>query len=517
MALIVHDPMKNLIRKFISTTNLTEIVICLGLIALSLGHLAKNQADYDLWGYLAFGRLYWNSGSFPYHDIFSYLPTKDLWVYHEWLTGVLFFPIYKALGAFGLQLLKFLLGIVSLGSIYSAAKKQGAKPIAIGLALYLALYIIPFGYSPVRAQLFTYFFFALNLYILENYRITKRWRSLWWLVLIQLLWCNLHGGFVAGIGLLFLYMVGEAASGREYKPYCKVLPFAILVTLINPYGIKYWTYLVKAITMPRPEIVEWQSVFSCIKGDRYFWDSIFFISLVCLSLTFTVCYRRRRHLTSIFLLLGTAYMGFKSIRHIVFFGLVFVTYMPLYFNICWDKFSYRIKNLRKLIVVILISLFLIDSLAFFSSKFIMGSPFDLKTRSKDQTDGKISASYYPIGAINYMRKHNLKGNILAAFDWGEFIICHFFPDCLVALDGRYETVYPHEISEEYFDFLYGRDGWLKFLNDYPHDIILLKSNSGIAQLLRIHPSWIERYRDSGSVIFISDSMLSDIKFSQAGE
>ena len=62
-----------------------------------IGVFINIVADPDLWGYLAFGRLFWESGYFPFHDVFSYIPTKEIWVYHEWLTGVLFFPIVLSL------------------------------------------------------------------------------------------------------------------------------------------------------------------------------------------------------------------------------------------------------------------------------------------------------------------------------------------------------------------------------------------------------------------------------------
>jgi hypothetical protein len=41
------------------------ILYCLNLTA----------ADPDLWGYLAFGRLFWGQDHFPYQDVFAYVPT----------------------------------------------------------------------------------------------------------------------------------------------------------------------------------------------------------------------------------------------------------------------------------------------------------------------------------------------------------------------------------------------------------------------------------------------------------
>lgn len=69
------------------------------LITYMLAVLSSlKAADPDLWGYLAIGRLFWQSKSFPYRDVFSYIPNLT-WVYHEWLTGVMFYPLYQTLGS----------------------------------------------------------------------------------------------------------------------------------------------------------------------------------------------------------------------------------------------------------------------------------------------------------------------------------------------------------------------------------------------------------------------------------
>ena len=51
------------------------------LITVSLYCLSTTTADPDLWGYLAFGRLFWGQGQFPYLDVFAYVPTLKPWVY----------------------------------------------------------------------------------------------------------------------------------------------------------------------------------------------------------------------------------------------------------------------------------------------------------------------------------------------------------------------------------------------------------------------------------------------------
>ena len=76
-----------------------KTAVFLFMIIATLVILGQTTADLDLWGYLAFGRLFWGQPHFPYQDVFAYVPTLHPWVYHEWLTGVLFYPLYQTLGA----------------------------------------------------------------------------------------------------------------------------------------------------------------------------------------------------------------------------------------------------------------------------------------------------------------------------------------------------------------------------------------------------------------------------------
>lgn len=386
--------------------------------------LGSNAADYDLWGYLTFGRLFWTADGFPYQDIFAYVPTKEVWVYHEWLTGVLYFPIYQSLGEAGLQLLKYALGIMTAGSIYLASRKRGAGPLASVIGLLTAHYLFSIGYKPVRAQVFTFFFYVLTIYILESAKREERWGYLWWLIPIQVLWCNFHDGFVAGLGIIGLYTLGEALSHRRFWPYAKVLVFSCLATLINPYGVKYWGYIIEAISMPRPEIMELLSVYMAIKKGLYVHNVLYFLSFFLFSFLLVLWYRKR-DLTDILVLGATAFLSFRHIRHIALFMLSYTIYLPVIFSTFWEvfkghpwKIAFRrhLDENRLMLLVAILTVFL-------TYRFLSGSPFDIRTRPSQDVQGKHLR--YPIGAVEYMKAHNLTGNVLLYFDWGEFIIWTF--------------------------------------------------------------------------------------------
>ena len=230
------------------------------LLFAALARLANTKAYPDLWGYLAFGRLFWTSGHFPYQDLFSFTPTLSRWVYHEWLTGVVFYPIYRAFGFAGLQLLKIGLGLVTLGLVYLTARRLRADVPATIIGLFISLGFLTMGYSPAPRP-------GVHLCILCTYAVPPgNCQANWTLAgpmapgapadpLVQPPW-----RFCSRPGSVALYALGEALSSRPFWPYAGILLISVLATLLNPYGWEYWQYVIHAVVMPRPQITEWASV-----------------------------------------------------------------------------------------------------------------------------------------------------------------------------------------------------------------------------------------------------------------
>lgn len=494
--------MKNLgyLRRFlvnIKTGNVRFWIACgLGALGASftLFCLETPYPPLDLWGYLAFGRLYWTGRSFPYQDVFAYVPTIKPWVYHEWLTGVVFYPLAIAAGSVGLLTLKYCLGLGTVALAYATARRRGASQAAATLLVLMAALILGRGYAAVRAQIFTFFFFALVLYILERVRLSQRWGGLMWLPLILVPWANFHGGFVAGLGLIVLYALGEALSGRPFWPYVLALVAATLVTLINPYGWDYWIYLAKALTMPRPEIREWIPIWEAYHYGIYPLPSLLiFLSLILLWL-FLMLRKGRWELPEILVGVVTLGLSIRSVRHIPFFALALCALLPPALKPYEDYFHLMLQtkglfsSARRVFAGILLVLS-----AVFLVIFVTRAPFSLAVES-----------YYPVAAMRYLEDSHLSGKLLVYYDWGEYAIDHLYPNFHVAMDGRYETVYPPEVCQLYWDFSFARPNWKAFLERYPPDFILLPKNE-IARLLTRDPDWRIIYSDKFCILFRSIS------------
>jgi len=472
-----------------------KILFAVGMALYLSGIFVNVVADPDLWGYLAFGRLFWETLQFPYHDVFSYIPTNTLWVYHEWLTGVILYPVYTWLGGTGLQILRYVIIFITIGLVFLTAQKRGGKLTASAIILFLAVNALTYGYSPVRAQVFTYLFFAALLYILEQCRKEQKFILLWWLLPVYLIWCNVHGGFVAGMGITVLYAIGEGLSKRQFLPYILILMASLITTLINPYGIDYWLYTAAAVSMPRPDIIEWLSLPAAMKAGKFIEFGSLFIFFFAIFILLVIRHRNRS-LTDILVLTVTALLGFMHIRHSIFFFLAFGAYTP---SILSDIFktseTKESKGYSRLLVrysLVFATLCFVLLAIFSFMKFILTPSLNLA----------IPSSYYPVGAIQWINNNQWRGNILPHFDWGEFIMWNCHPGCRVAMDGRFETVYRKTDYEEYFDFLHGRRDWNRFLERYPHDMVLIRLNTKTDALMRRHPGWQLTYEDAACSLFL---------------
>jgi len=237
-----------------------KLLLFLGWLAVGaiiiLTFAEPTIVDLDLWGSMAMGRETLLQRWAPSKDPFAYVPTLNPIVYHEWLSGVLFYLLVQHVGSWAFKPLVITLGVSTVGFAALTSRRLGASYFSLLVVILMALLSIQRGYSPIRAQAFTFLFFAFFIFLLEQAEQGRRWLLLI-IPPVTVIWANLHGGFVAGIGLLFLYMITHFIRGDRPWFLIGISLAAILGTLLNPYGLDYWWYLQRALLMARPYHPEW--------------------------------------------------------------------------------------------------------------------------------------------------------------------------------------------------------------------------------------------------------------------
>ncbi|HEV2169956.1 MAG TPA: hypothetical protein VGR40_03355, partial [Candidatus Binatus sp.] len=107
----------------------------------------------------------------------------------------------------------------------------------------------------------------------------------------------------------------------------------------------------------------------------------------------------------------------------------------------------------------------------------------------------IDASGNPTDAISFMKAHDLTGNVLADYGWGEFIIWHGTPRTKVFIDGRFDLGYPPAVVKDFMNFANDAPDGSHALENYSNDFVLIPPDLRAVKLIDSQPGWRLIYRD----------------------
>ncbi|MCC6508775.1 MAG: hypothetical protein IT423_06690 [Pirellulaceae bacterium] len=464
------------------------------LAALAFSFLALvtrlNEVTHDAFHEMALFREFVVTGVFPQVDLFAYTPTVNPSVHHEWGTGaVLYFvTTTTGLGLTGLTILRFALMGTLWSMLYRVARLRGVHPMLFAM---LAITVYPMlwvGFATIRATLFTLVFLSIQLWMHEvDRRGGRYWLVAWWCMLV--VWLNMHAGFIVGVGLLGLH-AGQRFLTHWYQSgswrlawratwhLALVLPMVGLAVMVNPYGSQYVPYLIKAIGMPRPLIAEWWPLW-------YTHDPLITLGLFAISTVLVLLSIRRQPLGSLLGLVGLcvcAILAIKHLRHGSIYAVVWIAYGPAWLtHTSLGREIVRFINSRRQLALPIAQAIVVACLGWAVS-------FECwQTTVSGQTTRQSTC--YPLGAIQYLREHQFRGNLLTPFHAGAFVSWELYPDVKVSLDGRYEVAYQPPVFDEHWEFFEAHSNWQRLLDNYPHDAILVDQTAKVRPLL-------EQFRNS---------------------
>ncbi len=219
--------------------------------ALSLTPISNN----DIFLHLRTGAIVLDTGSVPKVDDYSVLARGRPFIAHEWLAGVLFRLVERLGGARGFDALvvfKFLLAAATLLVLWRVAARLGADE---RIAATCGAFVVFLAAARVmeRPHLFSFLLTAATLLWLARRRARAEtrsdWKALLPLVLMQVLWANLHGAFLlgpviiliaaaaAGIEGLFAGGARRDAGLAEARHLALTALLLVGACLVNPYGV----------------------------------------------------------------------------------------------------------------------------------------------------------------------------------------------------------------------------------------------------------------------------------------
>lgn len=241
----------------------------LALLAAVLLIELPQAYNVDSWLALVAGRSVWQTG-LPHHDTLTVLSHGARWIDQQWLSQLASYGLARlgGLGLLGLVNVALLVGGVA-GAVL-AARRRGASPASVLVALPLCLVMIVPS-REVRTQTFVVPLFVALVQLLSRDARAPSARVFWCLPIL-VLWANLHGSATLGGGLVILYAVtaiwgrrSELAGNRALwiRPLALAAGSAAAL-LATPYGLSivgYYRTTLFSSTL-RHVVTEWRPITS---------------------------------------------------------------------------------------------------------------------------------------------------------------------------------------------------------------------------------------------------------------
>jgi len=449
---------------------------------MALSSFFVPEINPDLFWHLSAGRHILQTGTIPRADFLSHTLGGQPWCDFEWLTQLLYYPVYVIGGYAGFIVLRTVLLSALLAVFLRVLRLFGLNDWVRGLG---ALFMMQGQNVSLRPDLFSLILFVCVFWGLESFRqgrLKPRAAHLAWVALGFCLWANLHLGFAFGLLLIGFYAAGELIEaalpwvyGRRWLPwdraaaYLGVLAVAALATLGNPYGWKlYGVLLEHARLLPilQDFIVEWQP------PDMTRLDAWPYCLLVVFSLSAALAHfvRTRRtayaHLLSLayFLVISSAY-----VRHRPFFFLLAV---PL--SLSWIR---ELRPGRKW-------LWSLGTVGVFVGAL---SSFDIAMGNWPAVPIFSGTKWCSEPAWMMCRflaqEDHLKGKrLLNVWHHGGYLGFRLYPDYRVFYDGRYIF---HDLLLESAAAGHRPESWQRLLDKYQVEVACLQRSRRYSSMQRL--------------------------------
>lgn len=483
------------------------IILISIFIILSLFRLLAPISDPDFFWHIATGKWIVENKALPQTDPFSYstLPfesSREKFILTSyWLTQIIYYSLYYLFGYWGIVALRF---FIFLLIIYFLIKRSYNKEVSNYIYIplsFLSLLVFIFTYPMDRPQVFSFLFFAALLFFLDELEKNKK-NVIYIIPLLMILWSNMHGGFILGQAILFIYSFGEVfKSYFANKSLNKNLLLASFVGIVsgfinpNVYGAIVETF--KSPEVITEGIIEYMSSIEFFTSFGALHIIIYWILLILSVVALIFRFKKSLDITSLLLICGLGYVSFTQSRYIAFF----VIFAPPLIGEFVSSLGWK-RSMEMLFLGISI---------FFS--ILLAFRYDLVTYVKNINPiikSKFVSSYYPEAAVMFILENNPKERLYNYYGWGGYLIWRFYPEKKVFVDGRqlYEDIYILSQSinnSTQIPLIGGQPYWKAIFRSYNINYVLIPIFEKLGNVL---PLFIELLKDNEWVpVFFTENAI----------
>jgi hypothetical protein len=468
-----------------------SMIFGIGIYTLIITHAIGLLRDPDTFWHIAVGRWIIEHTAVPTHGIFSATMANAPWVDQQWLAEVLMAWGYDHFGWWGLAIGTALCEAAAI-AILLRVLLGSLPPVYAMFATTLAV-VLWFPHVLARPYILTTPILVIWVAALVQARTDDRAPSPW-LALLIVLWANLHGSFVFGIGVAALFAAEAVLLAPDWQARVRTVRdwgffglACVGAATLTPYGFKGLLFPLHLINMSALIYIgEWQGVdFSKSGGSSL---SLLIWLLTVLFAALTLGWRLPPTRVGILLVLLT--MALKHLRYMELLGPVSALILAPSLA-SFVRQSVTSKGDR-----------LMDELALPANR--RGSVISavlILTVTAFAVHGKLSPPdvMTPAAAMADARSHGIKGPVFNSYKFGGYLI---FSGTEPFIDGRVE-LYGNTFVKRFIDAVWLTNDQLpKLLDEYGITWTVLEADTSAVTLMDHLPGWRRLYQDSIAVVHV---------------
>ena len=467
--------------------NLSWIIILLG----------QRVTSWDPFWHLKAGSWMLDKGEILIRDVFSFTFAGHAWSNMEWGSQIIMALSEAAFGLGGLTLIRLLVVIAIIGSMYFLAKPEGKKNRFHFVAFCCVMCCALFPRMIDRPHILGFAFFSLIWIPLEvMYRRNAfSWSMSLLLAAIIAVWAQCHGSFLVGILLAGSYglgMLGRTHSwnvrrmiaSQDFWRWALLGCLLLVLPLFGPMGLGIYTVHLDISKEATAYIAEWRpyGIFTFLNFSNL--DYFLFNFMLLCAIVFFYRNRSRIRIEHIIILAFHIFMASRHSRFLSILGIVSIMVLIL------TTFSTRKDSgLRSIFswICLLISIAVL---------------FNLPDRYRKLSIGELEENHYPEGVTAFIKAVNPPSDLFNSYEYGGYLIYELFPDYRVFIDGRTSALYDDEFYFGYRKMEGDGEILLRQLDRYDIKTAVVRQTRSFCGVLRKSEHWSPIYVDSVSALFV---------------
>jgi len=500
--------------------SIPEWVAILLIVAMPIGCGPQwLSLDGDPGRHIRVGETILRSGLF-YHDPFSFTKAGAPFIPYEWLSEVLTALSVRWAGLPGMLVLTGAVLALTYAVVTRTLWRRGVSPIVAVPTLLLVLAVGTVHWH-ARPHVYTLLSAALLMVLIDRAADSTRTaspRDVWWaawpVLPLFACWANLHGGFLYGLFVLGVVVVGDRvemlyASGPDVGRWKHVLVrhaamfgVAVVAVMLTPSGPKLYLHTFGYL------------------GDTYLVDNtqeymspnfhlarFALIAIVLVTCTLAILPRRAPFPTLMLVGLNIAF-SLVAARNLPLFAIVVLptvavelehalaTWIPSWARKLGRPIPYvQPTRLALAWPVVAITLMLLVARRSAGT----AEPPTTITKSHGVFPTEFVPSVFPVRAVQEARAAAVTGRIFHEFTWGGYIL-YAWPEQRVFIDGQTDF-YGDSITQEFRDIIGLQHGWRAKLAAWRIELVLIETASPLSDALAHESGWQPVYCDSTAVLF----------------